>query len=377
MDIATNPILGPNRFKFGVFNANCDGGLTISTAPERWKADWDDIVAISQWADDAGIEFILPVAKWRGFGGDANVLGKSYETLTHGAAIGALTKRIGIFSTVHVPLMSPAFAAKAIATIDHVTHGRAALNIVCGWNQEEFDIHGVRIDGERRYEQGLEWFRIFAKILEGGPPFDWDGEFYSLRGLSTDPLTVQRPRPPIMSAGFSHKGRDFAAQAADILFTNFPDLDAGPAIVKSVHDYAARYGRKIAVYGTANIVCRKTRKEAEEFFHYFAEEKADRKALQYFLKQKGATAGSDTPQEGRPIANRFQRASGESYAGAWPGAYPLVGTPDDLVDDIVKMSRVGLAGTAVAFLDYKAEMPFFLAEVLPRLEKAGLRQSGH
>jgi hypothetical protein len=77
MDIATNPILGPNRFKFGVFNANCDGGLTISTAPERWKADWDDIVAISQWADDAGIEFILPVAKWRGFGGDANVLGKS------------------------------------------------------------------------------------------------------------------------------------------------------------------------------------------------------------------------------------------------------------------------------------------------------------
>ena len=52
----------------------------------------------------------------------------------------------------------PAFGAKAIATIDHVTHGRAGLNIVCGWNQEEFDLHGVTIDQDRRYEHGLEWF---------------------------------------------------------------------------------------------------------------------------------------------------------------------------------------------------------------------------
>jgi alkanesulfonate monooxygenase SsuD/methylene tetrahydromethanopterin reductase-like flavin-dependent oxidoreductase (luciferase family) len=346
-------------------------------APERWKADWDDIVTISQMADDAGIEFILPVAKWRGLGGDANVLGKSYETLTHGAAIAALTKRIGIFSTVHVPLMSPAFAAKAIVTIDHVSHGRAALNIVCGWNQEEFDIHGTVIDAEKRYEQGLEWFKIYAKILEGGPPFDWDGEFYKLRGLSTDPLSVQRPRPPVMSAGFSPKGRDFAAQAADILFTSMADVDNAPPLVKSVNDYAARYGRSISVYCTANIVCRKTRKEAEEFYHYFAEEMADRKALQYFMAQKSATAGADAPQASRPLATRFQRATGKSYGGAWPGACPAVGTPDDLVADFTRMHQAGLAGSAIAFLDYKAEMPYFLAEVLPRLERAGLRHRAH
>ena len=143
---ATNPMFGPNRFKLGIFSANCDGGLTVSMAPERWRADWDDIVAMCQLADDAGLEFMLPVAKWRGYQGEANVYGKSYETLTHGAAIGALTKRICIFSTVHVPLVTPAFAAKAMATIDHVTHGRAALNIVCGWNQPEFDLHGVTIE---------------------------------------------------------------------------------------------------------------------------------------------------------------------------------------------------------------------------------------
>ena len=51
---ANNPLFGPNRFKLGVFSANCDGGLTMSLAPERWRADWDDIVAMTRIADEAG-----------------------------------------------------------------------------------------------------------------------------------------------------------------------------------------------------------------------------------------------------------------------------------------------------------------------------------
>ena len=48
MTHAQNPLFGPNRFKLGIFSANCDGGLTMSLAPERWKANWDDIVAMTQ-----------------------------------------------------------------------------------------------------------------------------------------------------------------------------------------------------------------------------------------------------------------------------------------------------------------------------------------
>ena len=198
---------------------------------ERWRADWDDIVAMTRIADEAGLEFILPVAKWRGFQGKANIYGRSFETLTHGAALGALTKHIAIFSTVHVPLVTPAFGAKAIATIDHITHGRAGFNIVCGWNQEEFDLHGVTIDHDRRYDHGLEWFRVWSRMLQGGPEFDWDGEFFHLKRLQTDPVSVQRPWPAVMSAGFSPKGRDFAAQnlwRCLSLQTSGSDLRKGP-----------------------------------------------------------------------------------------------------------------------------------------------------
>jgi len=377
MQNVPNPILGPNKFKFGLFNANCNGGFTMSKAPERWACEWDDVLKISVMAGEAGIDFILPVAKWRGLGGEADNLGRSFETMTHSAAIGAVTKRIGLFSTVHVPLATPAFVAKSIATIDHVTHGRAGLNIVCGWNQDEFNLHGVTIDPDRRYDQGLEWFKIYAKILEGGPLFDWDGEFYKMRGLTTNPLTVQRPRPPVMSAGFSPKGRDFAAQAADLLFTTVSNIQRAPVIVKNVQDFASRYGRKIEVFTTSHIVCRPTRKEAEDYYYYFAEQTADHEAITYMVRQKGATSGSDISRAERPDINpeANTRKRGKVYPGTFPGCFTVVGTPDDVAEEIIEMSAAGLAGASIAFLDYLAEMPYFIQEVLPRLERAGLRES--
>jgi len=374
MTHARNPLFGPNRFKLGIFSANCDGGLTMSLAPERWKANWDDIVAMTQIADDAGLEFILPVAKWRGYQGKANIYGRSFETLTHGAAMGAVTKRIAIFSTVHVPLVTPAFGAKAIATIDHVTHGRAGLNIVCGWNQAEFDLHGVTIDPETRYQHGLEWFQIWSKLLAGGPEFDWDGRFFNLKNLQTDPVSIQRPRPPVMSAGFSPAGRDFAARAADVLFLNVTELDQVPAILADVAEQMARYQRTISVFTMGHVVCRPTRQEAEDYFHYFAEEMADTDGQDYYRRMRGVTVPGAAAPVARPLENRFTRTGAGRFAGGYPGAYPFVGSPDDIAEEMARMSATGLAGCTVAFVDYLKEIPFFVQEVLPRLERLGLRE---
>jgi dimethylsulfone monooxygenase len=76
----------------------------------------------------------------------------------------------------------------------------------------------------------------------------------------------------------------------------------------------------------------------------------------------------------RPFETRFTRATGKRFAGAYPGAYPLVGTPDDIAVEMARMSEAGLAGTSVAFLDYLKEIPYFVQEVLPRLERMGLRR---
>ena len=78
-----HPMHGPNRFKLGIFSANADGGLTLTRVPERWPAHWNEVVEVAQMADRAGIEFFLPIARWKGFGGEVNSREWSFETLTY------------------------------------------------------------------------------------------------------------------------------------------------------------------------------------------------------------------------------------------------------------------------------------------------------
>ena len=209
-----HPLRGPNRFKLGVFSANADGGLAISDVPERWRASWDDNLTSARIADRAGLEFFLPIARWKGFGGKNRVREWSFETFTWAAGLAAATSRIGIFMTVHVPILHPLYAAKALATVDHISRGRAGLNIVCGWNPAEFAMFGVKLV-ERGYDQAREWLEIIERAYLAEAPFDFEGEYYHLEGVVSRPASVQSPRPVTMNAAFGDPGRDFAAQNCD------------------------------------------------------------------------------------------------------------------------------------------------------------------
>ena len=156
-------------FKLGVFSANADGGLALTTVPERWKATWPDNVAAARIADKGGFDFFLPIARWAGFGGKTHAREWSFETFTWASGLAALTKRMVIFATVHVPLIHPIYAAKALATLDHISDGRAGLNIVCGWNPTEFAMFGTKPD-ERAYDRASEWIEIVERAYGSGEP---------------------------------------------------------------------------------------------------------------------------------------------------------------------------------------------------------------
>ena len=194
-----------------------------------------------------------------------------------------------------------------------------------------------------------------------------------MRGVFTDPGSLQRPRPTVMAAGFSRKGRDFAAQAADVLFTLVSEIEQIPGMVQNVRDYASKYDRNIGLYTQAQIVCRPTFKEAMDYYHYFAEEMADMEAVEYHRGKSSTSKGSDTAYSERPSQNKYSRMTGKKFLGAYPSIYPLIGSPDEIVAEMKQMHEAGLSGLAIVFLNYLDEMPYFNAEVLPRLERAGLR----
>ena len=363
-DVRVHPMRGPNKFKLGVFSANSDGGLTLTRVPERWPALWSEIVEVAQTADRAGIEFFLPIARWKGFGGEMNSREWSFETFTFAAALAGVTEHIGLFSTVHVPMVHPVFGAKALATIDHASNGRAGLNIVCGWNPEEFALFGLPMI-ENRYDQGLEWFEIISRIYSEPGPFDFDGRFYKLKNVSGKPAPIQRPRPVTLNAAFSPPGRDFAAQAADFLFTTFTEIEKGREHIVDMKARAAAGGRDVGVYTTCHVVCRPDQAEAEDYYEHYAVTMADHASVEFYTGQKEKFSGSHEAEAYRLHRKRFA-------AGA--GTYPLIGTPAHIAEQMIRMHEAGFAGTTVSFVNFKHELPYFIAEVLPLLEKAGLRE---
>jgi alkanesulfonate monooxygenase SsuD/methylene tetrahydromethanopterin reductase-like flavin-dependent oxidoreductase (luciferase family) len=260
-------------------------------------------------------------------------------------------------------MVHPVFAAKALATVDHISGGRAGLNLVCGWNPEEFDLFGLKMI-EDRYAQGHEWAEILARIHADAGPFDYDGSYYRLKGVSGRPAPLQRPRPVTVNAAFSAPGRDFAARAADFLLTTFTGIDKGRATIADIAARAGAYGREVGVIATAHVVCRPSAVEAEAYYEHYAVTMQDTASVDHHMGAKEKFSGSHEAEAYRQHRKRFA-------AGA--GTYPLVGTPRHIADEMIRMAEAGFVGTTVSFVNYKNELPYFLETVLPLLREAGLR----
>ena len=101
-----------NALKIGLFGANCSSGRAATKVPERWSASWADYLALARMADEAGIDFMLPIGRWKGYGGDTDYTATTLETITWATGLLAATKRITVFGTVHAPLFHPIIAAK-------------------------------------------------------------------------------------------------------------------------------------------------------------------------------------------------------------------------------------------------------------------------
>jgi len=355
-----------NKLNLGLFGSNCSGGLAVTTVPERWEASWKNNQDLARMADDAGMEFMLPLGRWKGYGGVTDHNGSNFETLTWATGILASTRNIMAFGTVHVPLFNPVVAAKQIVTADLVGEGRFGLNIICGWNNDEFEMLGVDLAlHEDRYNQGQEWIDIITQAWSSAEPFDYDGKFYKVRKTNIYPKPYGGGRPLIVCAGNSDRGREYAARNADMMFTNLRvDLKEVPSNTSALREMAAGYGRAIGVFSNVSVVCRPTKKEAEEYFHYYAVENADHIAVENMIEGRGLKKPGVT--EDRLKELRIRAAGGN-------GALPIIGNPDDVVAFMKQLSKSGVTALAIGLQNYLDQFPYFRDEVLPRLEKEGLR----
>jgi FMNH2-dependent dimethyl sulfone monooxygenase len=357
-----------NALKIGVFGANCSSGRSATKVPERWSASWPDCLELARMTDAAGIDFMLPIARWKGYGGDTDFHGATLETITWAVALLAATERMTVFGTVHAPLFHPLIAAKELVTADHVGEGRLGLNLVVGWNEGEFEMFGVsQRDAAARYEYGQEWLDAIKRMWDAEEDFDVDGRFITLRAVRSKPKPHGGTRPMIMNAGASDTGRAFAVRNCDALFTavRLSTLDQAAKEVAQVKAAARAMGRDIGVYTVGEIVCRPTRAEAQDYYRYWTEEMADWGAIDYIMSLRG-----DRREDDPERYDRLRRALVHGMSG-----FPMIGTPDDVTAGLARIGAAGFDGIGFSFVDYLEELPYFAQEVLPRLERLGLRSA--
>ena len=359
------PILEADYFRLGLFSSNCSGGLAVTKIPERWSASWEDNLRLAKLADTVGIDFMLPIARWIGYGGTTNFHEGVLEPIPWATAILANTTRLNAFATVHTAFNHPVVTAKQLATIDQMAQGRIGVNVVAGWNQPEYEAMGIDLpqDHDSRYALAQEWIDIINTLWTREGRYDLPGRFWDLKRVEALPKPAAG-RLPILNAGSSPQGKAYAARNADFVFTIVGGVEDGAEVVKQLKQSSAEVGRTAGVLTPTHVVCRRTRAEAEEFLHYYAEENADWDAVDNLMRLQGMHAQSFSPEMLASFRSRF---------AAGHGTCPLIGTPDTVADEIERFAKAGFGGITMSFVDYVGELEYFSQEVMPRLAKKGLR----
>lgn len=370
----SNPIFSDRKLKLGTFQTNLDSGCVMSGLEGRLDITWPNTLALAQLADEMQFEAIVPVARWRGFGGAHDPQGAGFEAYTWAAGIAALTRASGIVSTSHVSLNHPIIAAKQCAAIDHISGGRFMLNVVCGWNGPEMEMFDLALTGhEDRYARAEEWLAIVKRLWTEDDPFDHEGRFYKINKGQLQPKPVQAPYPAVMNAGASERGRQFAAQNCDVVYTQLRthDPDVCAAHIAAYHRLAAEYGREIQVWTLAYIVQAESEQEARKFYDYYVHEKGDWVAAGNVIAAMAAEVNE------RHYPPERARAMAEPFVAGW-GGHPLIGTKEQIVDGLSALSRMGLDGVLLSWPRYEAGMREFRDVTLPLVKQAGLRDAaGH
>ncbi len=364
-----NPLRNGNRLKLGLFGTNGKAGAQ-TLVPELYYPTWENSIRTAQVADRAGFETIVAYARWKAYmpGRPDHISGVVFDPFTWSAGIAQATNYSAIMPTSHAPTIHPVTCAKQCATIDHIANGRLALNIVGGWNKHELEMFGAdMLDHDRRYEQLEEWLTVIKKMWVETDEFDYEGHFYNVRRGASMPKPLQQPAPPIMNAGGSPRGMNFACKHADICFVILQSDD--PAEWRKQIDLykntARSFGREIQVWTYCPVVQRDTKEEAERYLEYFAVEMEDKDSVDAWSAGIGSQSQIASPEKLREMRKRIAAGAGGNI---------LVGTGEIISDQMQALCDAGLDGVLCSFVNVDDGLHRFISQTLPILEQRGLRQ---
>jgi FMN-dependent oxidoreductase (nitrilotriacetate monooxygenase family) len=265
---------------------------TVWSDPKsRSQIEFASFRALAETAERGTFDFFflaegLRLREARGRIHDLDVVGRP-ESLTVLSALAAVTTHLGLAGTVSSTFNEPYELARRIGTLDHLSGGRAAWNVVTSFDAftgENFR-RGGYLPREQRYVRASESVRLVKQLWQSWADDDLvqdrqsgvysrsgSGQFaettsqFSIAGRFGLPPSPQGS-PVIIQAGDSPEGRDFAAEAADVIFSRHGAFDDGQDFYRDVKGRLSAYGRRrdsLKILPAVTVVVGDTDIEAEE-----------------------------------------------------------------------------------------------------------------
>ena len=345
--------------KFAYWVPNVSGGLVVSTIEQRtdWQLPYNSRLA--KIAEDSGFEYALTQTRYAAsYGAD-----KQHEASAFSLALLGATERLRVIAAFHPGMWHPGVLAKWLITADHLSGGRAAVNIVSGWLKDEFVNFGLEwLEHDERYVRTEEFIRALRGLLtEDG--YTQDGKYYSIDGFTLNPKPVDvpgRPHPEIFFGGNSTAAQATAGRVADWYFSNGRTLEGYEENVAGVLASAAEAGRSPRFGLNGFVIARESRAEAEDTLREIVA-KAHRPAVEGF-RQSVQEAGAST-KDGKGM---WADSSFEDLVQYNDGFKTrLIGTPEEIADRIIEYKKVGVNLLLTCYLHFQEEVAAFGRDVMP------------
>lgn len=345
--------------KFAYWVPNVSGGLVVSTIEQRtdWQLPYNSRLA--QIAEDSGFDYALTQTRYAAsYGAD-----KQHEASAFSLALLGATERLKVIAAFHPGMWHPGVLAKWLITADHLSGGRAAVNIVSGWLKDEFVKFGLPwLEHDERYVRTEEFISALRGLLtENG--YSQDGQYYAIDDFTLNPKPVDvpgRPHPEIFFGGNSTAAQAAAGRVADWYFSNGRTLEGYEENVAGVLASAQQAGRSPRFGLNGFVIARESRREAEETLREIVA-KAHRPAVEGFRASVQEAGASTKDGKGMWADSTFEDLV--QYNDGFKTR--LIGTPEEIADRIIAFKEVGVNLMLTCYLHFTEEVAAFGRDVLP------------
>lgn len=348
--------MSTENIKFAYWVPNVSGGLVVSNIEQRTSWDIDYNRKLAQIAEKAGFEYALSQIRFTaGYGAEFQ-----HESVSFSHALLAATTKLKVIAAILPGPWNPVLAAKQLATIDLLTEGRIAVNIVSGWFRGEFTAIGEHwLDHDERYRRSKEFIEALKGIWTQDN-FTYRGDFYRFSNYTLKPKPLQQPHPEIFQGGSSRAARDNAASVSDWYFTNGNTVEGIQAQVDDIRAKAAANNHQVKIGVNAFVIARDTEEEAKAVLAEIIA-KANPDAVNAFGHEVKNAGAASPEKEGNWAKSTFEDLV--QYNDGFKTN--LIGTPQQIAERIVALKAVGVDLVLAGFLHFQEEVAYFGEKVLP------------